>query len=93
MHLQTLSNLSVGAGTSCHLVVGLSKTYVQMRFEPAAGGELEHSTFVRRVAEQVKRSGPAFMIRDYFKPSFFPAASRRIDSRMRLSRVSGRFAV
>jgi hypothetical protein len=32
-------------------------------------------------------------IRDYFKPSFFPAASRRIDSRMRLSRVSGRFAV
>ena len=30
---------------------------------------------------------------DYFKPSFFPAASRRIDCRMRLSRVSGRLAI
>ena len=29
----------------------------------------------------------------YFKPSFFPAASSAIDSRMRLSRVSGRFAI
>lgn len=29
----------------------------------------------------------------YFKPSFFPAASREIDSRMRLARVSGRLAV
>jgi hypothetical protein len=29
----------------------------------------------------------------YFRPSFFPAASRRIASRMRFSRVSGRFAV
>jgi len=28
----------------------------------------------------------------YFSPSFFPAESRRIDSRMRFSRVSGRFA-
>lgn len=28
----------------------------------------------------------------HFKPSFFPAASRAIDSRMRLSRVSGRLA-
>src|SRR5207247_8225626 len=31
--------------------------------------------------------------RDYFKPSFFPAASRRIASRMRLSCVSGRLAI
>src|SRR6266849_222916 len=60
LHLQTLSNLIVGAGTSCHLVVGLSKTYVQIRFEPAAGGELEHSTFVRRVAEQVTTQDRAF---------------------------------
>ena len=29
----------------------------------------------------------------YFNPSFFPAESNRIDSRMRLSRVSGRLAV
>jgi hypothetical protein len=29
----------------------------------------------------------------YFKPSFFPAASNAIDSRMRLSRVSSRLAV
>src|SRR5882762_8669422 len=29
----------------------------------------------------------------YFKPSFFPAAISAIDSRMRLSRVSGRLAV
>jgi hypothetical protein len=28
----------------------------------------------------------------YFKPSFFPAARRAIDSRMRFSRVSGRLA-
>jgi hypothetical protein len=31
--------------------------------------------------------------RAYFKPSFFLAASSAIDSRMRLSRVSGRLAV
>ena len=30
---------------------------------------------------------------DYFKPSFFPTASRAMDSRIRFSRVSGRFAV
>ncbi len=29
----------------------------------------------------------------HFRPSFLPAASRAIDSRMRFSRVSGRFAV
>jgi hypothetical protein len=29
----------------------------------------------------------------YFKPSFLPAASSEIDSRMRLTRVSGRFAI
>jgi len=29
----------------------------------------------------------------YFNPSFFPAASSAIDSRMRLSRVSSRLAV
>jgi len=29
----------------------------------------------------------------YFSPSFFPAESSRIDSRMRFSRVPGRFAV
>jgi hypothetical protein len=32
-------------------------------------------------------------VRDYFKPRFFPAASRPIDSRMRVSRVSARLAV
>ena len=32
-------------------------------------------------------------INRYFKPSFFPAASRPIDSRMRVSRVSARLAV
>ena len=31
--------------------------------------------------------------RCYFKPSFFPAASSSIDSRIRLSRVSGRLAM
>ena len=34
-----------------------------------------------------------FVFRDYFKPSFFPAASREIDSRMRVTRVSARLAV
>jgi hypothetical protein len=29
----------------------------------------------------------------YFKPSFLPAASRPTDSRMRVSRVSGRLAI
>jgi len=29
----------------------------------------------------------------YFRPSFFPAASSETDSRMRLARVSGRFAM
>jgi hypothetical protein len=33
------------------------------------------------------------VVSTYFKPSFFPAASRRSDSRIRLSRVSGRLAV
>jgi len=37
------------------------------------------------------QGGPQIL--DYFNPSFLPAASRRIDSRMRLSRVSGRFAI
>jgi hypothetical protein len=35
-------------------------------------------------------AGPASV---YFKPSFFPAASIAIDSRMRLSRVSSRLAI
>ena len=30
---------------------------------------------------------------NYFKPSFFPAASSEIDSRMRRARVSGCFAI
>jgi hypothetical protein len=39
-----------------------------------------------QVAELVHPANPATV---YFKPSFFPAASREIDSRIRLACVSG----
>lgn len=60
----------------------------------------------RRVAEACRRRAASSLSRIiantrrellpasvYFKPSFFPAAISAIDSRMRLSRVSGRLAV
>jgi len=42
---------------------------------------------------ETPRREPTLRERSHFRPSFFPAASRRIDSRMRLFRVSGRLAV
>jgi hypothetical protein len=46
-----------------------------------------------RRLERVTRTRSKRRARVYFKPSFFPAASKEIDSRMRLARVSGRLAM
>ena len=52
-------------------------------------------TIVKRgvLAVVVVTPQPASAPLNHFKPSLLPAASSEIDSRMRLARVSGRFAV
>lgn len=61
------------------------------RFPPSRGFRLQAQIRERWGRRRIGLIGGRFVA--YLKPSFLPAESSSIDSRMRLSRVSGRLAV
>jgi hypothetical protein len=70
---------------------------VERRHSVEQIAEKPHDHGTERTAGQKNRIGEWLRridwFRDYIKPNLFPAVSRRIDSRISLSRVSGRLAV
>jgi hypothetical protein len=65
----------------------------RLRRAGASGDELTFALDATASPQASRNTSRVSRDADYFKPSFFPAPRRRIDSRMRLARVSGRFAV